>query len=101
MSFTPGPWEIDGSLVKCDLGYIFEAYLPYDEPKAEARAEVAANLRLVTAAPDMLELLKSFFTIADDSGCFYGWNGDRNAIADLVKKTEALLHYVKGKRESE
>lgn len=59
MSFTPGPWKVEGRLISDKSGaYILEAYLPYDKPEDEARAEMATNLRLAAAAPEMYKLLR-------------------------------------------
>lgn len=66
MSHTPGPWTFDGEQIEALDGDAVIAYMePYMEPCMEPwgpdrdeRLEQEANARLVTAAPDLLEVCK-------------------------------------------
>ena len=94
-SFTPGPWAVEdafiSSLTSKDAEVIFEAFLPYATPKDKAEAEMAANLRLAAAAPEMVGMLKKAmyeFLKADND-------------TPLVDEIEALLGRIDGEEEAE
>lgn len=104
MSITPGPWEEDGSLITSETGFIFEAFMPYDELKAEATAEMAANIRLVTAAPDMLALIPELAAYVSnelirlkDLGADF--EKEREAARATLEKANAVLGRIKGEGE--
>ncbi len=90
-SHTPGPWKVfDNRFIETDTeDTIFEAYLPYDEPQKEARAEMAGNLRLAAAAPEMKNALKLCVEWMDELGY----------ESELAQDCRALLARIEGREE--
>ncbi len=83
MSFTPGPWELDGAQI-CIPGGCALA----DVHGADERA--SANARLMVAAPEMYELLREVKAWRDSPG-------NEGFPHDARTALEALLARIDGK----
>jgi hypothetical protein len=105
MNHTPGPWRETDKGVRSDAGYICfwvskpMHYIGQDKRYSDELEERAANCRLVTAAPNLLEACKQMLDIINESTGIAGWhlNGDLllwgqceqvQMLIDAVKKAE-------------
>lgn len=96
---TPGPWRFTGFVQTSNFGGNIAAVQADGTVLArvkggvtENRETAAANARLIAAAPDLLEALKSLQAIMcdpEDNPCFAGSDGDhavaREAFAAIAK----------------
>lgn len=94
MPHTPGPWDCDGSEIHAENLCIANAYRPRtdDEGNWMAIEEVQANARLIAAAPELLDALRSAvralnagknFRVGDDHSYFIA-----TACGEVISKAE-------------
>lgn len=78
MSWTKGPWEIEGESevwTQGDIGtFVADCNMP-----GTTRKQAAANARLIAAAPELLEALK----LARTQLLTYGYDLDRTVITQI------------------
>jgi hypothetical protein len=81
---TPGPWEAVRSLT---CGHLRAAHNYQVDPKEEW---TDADLKLISAAPEMLEALKLLWTEVAESGNAtandFGWRKAREATLAVLRK---------------
>ncbi len=96
---TPGPWKIDGGRNKENDCFIWEDIGTATEFPGHAIAKVCgwwpnvqANGRLIAAAPEMLDLLKSAVVYME--GCTLEYGGEDGL--KLLERSHAILDKVEG-----
>ena len=101
MSFTPGPWEVHkypnpNKRVKRPCFGISSHHV---RDFIAQYVLTEANARAIAEVPKMVELLKKFYKLADESDCFFGWegkDGDRRQAWEIVEETQAILSRIEG-----
>jgi hypothetical protein len=78
MSHTPGPWVLDGDDIIERTGFLGGVYVAHKDSGRVAEAfvncrvttddECRANARLIAAAPDLLNALKTLASVAESRG---------------------------------
>jgi len=90
MNWTPGPWEVIGRSIfqKDEVGG--RGVLHGASVKGKDEDEIEANIRLIAAAPELLEALESFVSAKNKCGWEEGqcdlwlgsiWHAAKDAIA--------------------
>ena len=94
IGFTPGPWEIHGSLAE-PLYYVHGANAICDMRKPSgfyrSPAETEANARLIAAAPELLEALEWIADHGDTEA--HG----RSAVHAMRTKARSAIAKVEGR----
>lgn len=84
LRFTPGPWRSDCLGILSGAGCVLaDACVANGLP----RGEIEANIVLMAAAPDLLEVAGLVIALADDGSIRPG----NAAVFDLVRKARAAL----------
>jgi hypothetical protein len=72
MTHTPGPWEVSGYHVYAEVGDLrrdgYDLHCVVDRTDGRTNEEADANARLISAAPDLLRLLKELQPILWNDG---------------------------------
>ena len=79
MKHTPGPWIVDGKVIRTQYGgqvCMFSGMI------RQTRDDIEANAKLISAAPDLLKSLNEMVEIMDD--------GDEAGSAWHIKAKEAV-----------
>jgi hypothetical protein len=87
---TQGPWEVtyDGDGCHCDFGYGVLNTIESDE--LNDLDELKANARLISLAPEMLDLLYRTRTALVDLGLSEMCGPELLAIDSMIKKAEGV-----------
>jgi len=91
-SYTPGPWEIDGSIIKA-FGRGTIAVVP--SPRDSGVFECFYNIRLIAAAPDMAEALESALNSLETKP-IYRYVKQNAYTLESVRRGRAILAKIKG-----
>jgi hypothetical protein len=105
--YTPGPWEIDGNEIFANGDYFVarvteNQYTPHtDKRKAVTRQnwslaeEDKANARLITAAPELFDIVSALVSHAESIAETYGDDAPlTGGIVELALRARAVVNEV-------
>jgi hypothetical protein len=88
--FTPGPWKLslpdETAVSSFDGTEIAAVQGDYDDD--DVWPVMAANARLVAAAPDLLEALKALIAVSTNTQAEADWSREWCAALDAIAKAE-------------
>jgi hypothetical protein len=90
---TPGPWWIDGTTIRKDIG---DTGYPVAELSDWAE-ETESNARLIAASPELLSALKAAQVLLCDHYCYKNRNGWEPEHTDECKRAMAAIAKAEGK----
>jgi len=107
--WTPGPWEVEGADLPCDIGGHAHHYwsvvapgadtgvaiviLPDEDRTRKSITERKATVHLIAKAPEMAEALKSFLAAADCSALMAATKVATRILTEMRgEKTQEVNH---------
>ena len=77
---TPGPWTRNRAINTVDMGR-YSVICPFGADSKKHVSEIEANMRIISAAPDLLAALEAMVSKIDDKSLPISCSAARAAIA--------------------